>query len=375
MELGLPISSAARQLGIDPETLRSWQRRYGLGASSRSAGGHRRYTGADLARLRHARDLIAAGLSTAEAARVVLASNQASFALELPSESSRPSSGEPAHRDVGLSPDAHPGPTVTAGLMGAAEQPHTPPPPDVALFTEAALSLDGALLASLLAAHLDRNGSYRTWEALLRPAFRAVDSCDADRAQRIAAEHLLSHLTSAALLTRAAPRTPGPLSDTARPTRRSQAHLGRVVLACTPTEQHSLPLLALSATLADDGIPTLMLGARTPVTVLRRLANTPYTQEQQVIVLFALRAGAANPALLAPGRNGLTWIAAGPGWDPRPVPVEVRWANGLAATAEAVSAALPPLQKPPSPTSPNASPACSPCPATVSSSNSVGSFG
>src|SRR5689334_12883185 len=68
----LSISQVARRTGLTTTTLRVWQRRYGLGASATSAGGHRRYSPADLARLRAARELIEQGLPTAEAARIVL---------------------------------------------------------------------------------------------------------------------------------------------------------------------------------------------------------------------------------------------------------------------------------------------------------------
>ena len=46
------ISEAAEALGVSPETLRSWERRYGLLTSKRTAGGRRRYTEEDIDRLR-----------------------------------------------------------------------------------------------------------------------------------------------------------------------------------------------------------------------------------------------------------------------------------------------------------------------------------
>ena len=54
MDVGLPISVVARQLSMATSTLRTWHQRYGLGASIRSRGGHRRYTSEDLHRLRAA---------------------------------------------------------------------------------------------------------------------------------------------------------------------------------------------------------------------------------------------------------------------------------------------------------------------------------
>src|SRR4051794_29387468 len=48
---GLPVTAAARRLGLAASTLRSWERRYGLGPSLRTLGGHRRYSAGDLVAL------------------------------------------------------------------------------------------------------------------------------------------------------------------------------------------------------------------------------------------------------------------------------------------------------------------------------------
>ena len=68
---GVPVTVAARRLGLSPSTLRSWERRYGLGPSLRTPGGHRRYSAADLAALQQLQQLIADGMATATAARAV----------------------------------------------------------------------------------------------------------------------------------------------------------------------------------------------------------------------------------------------------------------------------------------------------------------
>src|SRR5215213_1382401 len=68
---GVPVTAAARRLGLSASTLRSWERRYGLGPSLRTPGGHRRYSAADLAALQRLQQLTAAGMATATAARAV----------------------------------------------------------------------------------------------------------------------------------------------------------------------------------------------------------------------------------------------------------------------------------------------------------------
>ena len=45
------IGTVARLTGLKPDTLRVWERRYGLGASYKSASGRRQYTQADLEHL------------------------------------------------------------------------------------------------------------------------------------------------------------------------------------------------------------------------------------------------------------------------------------------------------------------------------------
>src|SRR4051795_4952756 len=69
----LAVAAVARRLGVAPATLRTWDRRYGLGPSEHAAGAHRRYTPADAARLEHMRRLVLEGVAPVDAARAVLA--------------------------------------------------------------------------------------------------------------------------------------------------------------------------------------------------------------------------------------------------------------------------------------------------------------
>ena len=65
----LRIGELARRTGTSPELLRAWEQRYGLLRPSRSAGGFRLYSDDDKARILRTKQLIASGLSAAEAAR------------------------------------------------------------------------------------------------------------------------------------------------------------------------------------------------------------------------------------------------------------------------------------------------------------------
>jgi MerR family transcriptional regulator, light-induced transcriptional regulator len=65
----LRIGELAKRTGTSPELLRAWELRYGLLRPSRSAGGFRLYSEDDKAKILRTKQLIASGLSAAEAAR------------------------------------------------------------------------------------------------------------------------------------------------------------------------------------------------------------------------------------------------------------------------------------------------------------------
>jgi len=69
---GLAVAAVARRLGVAPATLRTWDRRYGLGPSARTAGSHRRYTTEDVARLLVMRRLTLEGVAPVDAAEAAL---------------------------------------------------------------------------------------------------------------------------------------------------------------------------------------------------------------------------------------------------------------------------------------------------------------
>lgn len=67
------MSSVSDELGVSPSTLRTWERRYGLGPAQREAGERRRYQPEDVDRLRAMIHHVRAGMSAAEAAKRALA--------------------------------------------------------------------------------------------------------------------------------------------------------------------------------------------------------------------------------------------------------------------------------------------------------------
>src|SRR4051812_8820118 len=155
-EPAMTISGVTKRVGISEATLRAWESRYGLAPSRTTAGGHRRYTLADVERLRSVVQLIRDGVPAGEAARTVLATADPGFGLprlDLPADVDR-----------------------------AAHQ-----------LADAALDLDGPTTRALLREQLARTGVPHTWECLLRPVLAAAGEQWPDVPHGIAVEHLLSH--------------------------------------------------------------------------------------------------------------------------------------------------------------------------------------
>ena len=71
MEPGyIRIGELSRRVGVSPELLRAWERRYGLLDPGRSPGRFRLYSDSDVARVQVMKEHLARGLSAAEAARL-----------------------------------------------------------------------------------------------------------------------------------------------------------------------------------------------------------------------------------------------------------------------------------------------------------------
>ncbi len=227
----LSVGAAAARLGVAPETLRSWGRRYGLTPSGRTGGGHRRYAPADLERLLRMQRLVAEGCSAAEAARRVLAGADDAPAAPRPPAAPRRRSG--AGGTVLALPHA---PAAARGLARAA----------------ARLDADGVheILGDLLVAR----GTVATWDEVLRPVLVAAGLRWEETGAGIDVEHLLSEAVVESLRAHRACQP--------RP------HPGRgVLLTSPPGDWHVLPLHVLAAALAERRVPTQVMG-QLPVTAL-----------------------------------------------------------------------------------------------------------
>src|SRR5690606_35592128 len=98
----LTVAAVANRLGVAASTLRTWDRRYGLGPSSHQAGSHRRYTPDDVARLETMRRLTLRGVAPADAARIAADADAGADAPERTAAPGRPGAGPEAGADAQL---------------------------------------------------------------------------------------------------------------------------------------------------------------------------------------------------------------------------------------------------------------------------------
>ncbi|MFJ8051400.1 MerR family transcriptional regulator [Streptomyces luteogriseus] len=254
--VGLTTGEVARRLGVAPTTVRTWDRRYGLGPDAHTGGRHRRWTATDVARLERMCALTATGIPPAEAARTVLGEATrepapAGWASPAPPEAAAEEAGEAAPGRKGT--DAPPRPSAPArsragsGLrLGDVRQ-------ECKGIARAALRLDAAALDELLETAIVEHGLVAAWTEVIMPTLQAVGrKWESSGEKYVEVEHFLSWHVSGAL------RRGAPPSAADRPG-------ATVVLACVPGENHTLPLEVLAAALAERGLPVRMFGGALPV--------------------------------------------------------------------------------------------------------------
>ncbi|MEV6530091.1 MerR family transcriptional regulator [Streptomyces sp. NPDC051639] len=296
-EAGVTTGALARRLGVSPTTLRSWDRRYGVGPAVRSDGRHRRWTPQDVAMLEEMCRLTSAGVPPAEAARTARKGVERI-----------PYGPDPAEGAGGLGPQR----SQAAGALplGDVRQ-------ECRGLARAAVRLDAPAMDDQLASLVERHGLVVAWDEVMVPTLHAVGrKWESSGDRYVEVEHLLSwHISR--ILHRA--------TEPARPDAPATGP-GPVVLACVPGEQHSLPLQALHAGLAELGLPTRMFGAAVPTEALtaavRRLGPT-------AVVLWAQTRSTADVPLarhvagthwgVKGARNHPAVVLGGPGWAGRPL--------------------------------------------------------
>ncbi len=325
---------------MSASTLRGWDRRYGLSPSARTTGGHRRYTLADLDLLRRMRAGLLAGRSPAAAA--TWARSAPDPAAAQPDRPDRPTGEQgavetPAVGGSGRRRPGGPGGRVLAVPRGR---------PQARGLARAGTALDVEAACSIIEAGLLRHGVARTWEHLVLPVLVAAGEHWARTGEGIEIEHVLSQATHEALrqhrrsLLAPRRRPEDPVAGTS-PGAGSWAAAGtgeQVLLACTPGEQHWLPLDVLAAALAEVGVRSRILGPRVPVPAL---AAAVRRLRPAALFLWAARGPApvrelqrTFPALRPP----VSVVCGGPGWSGLELPTGWRAAGDLAEAVRELTA-------------------------------------
>jgi DNA-binding transcriptional MerR regulator len=314
----LTAGAVARRLGVAVTTLRTWHQRYGLGPSEHVPGQHRRYTPQDVDRLQVMRRLTAQGVSPAEAAAWARR-------VPIPLEPSAGMASEPFSPDDSLwSSHEHEtgdsardggGHTIAIGRAGPAARG----------LARAAMRLDAPALRDIIEMTITNRGVVRAWDEVIMPVLIGVGERYEATLRYVEVEHLLSRSITEAL------------SAVRRPT---SDLTPRVLLAAADEEQHTLPLEALAAALAENGIPSRLLGARVPP---RALGAAVARTGPVAVTIWSQSLETGDPAqlsgLLTGPHRPLMVTVAGPGWAKHGLPDEVVLLTGLAEAVHVLTRA------------------------------------
>ena len=255
----LRIGELSKRSGVSPELLRAWERRYGLLHPTRSNGGLRLYSPADLERVRVMQQHLAGGVAAAEAAALTLRTETAAVAAASPTS---------AREELAEALDGYDEPRAQSIL-------------DRLL----AVTTVDTLLSEIVMPYLRELGD--RWE-------RGEVS--------VAQEHFASGVLRGRLLglARGWGLGVGP----------------RAVLACLPGEQHDLGLIAFGLALRARGWRIVYLGPDAP---LETVAEASRRLEPSLVVLHAVIGERVEPvadeirALAGTHRVALAGAAAGQG--------------------------------------------------------------
>ncbi len=261
------IGEISRRTGVRPDSIRAWERRYGLLDPLRSSGGYRLYSATDEAVLQRMRELTGQGLAAAEAAEIARTTGG----------KGTPSS--PGHGALD--------PSVQASRLRRALEAFDEPGADAILDESlAGLSLD------------------RFVEGVVLVAMAEIGTRWESGAVTVAQEHFASALVRGRLLglARGWGAGSGPLA----------------VLACIPGELHDLGLISFGLCLRERGWRILYLGADTPPETLEETIASTRPDWVMLAASRGYRLGEATASLrplaemarVGIGGGGIDWAGA-----------------------------------------------------------------
>ncbi|MDX6474688.1 MAG: MerR family transcriptional regulator, light-induced transcriptional regulator [Gaiellaceae bacterium] len=201
----LNIAALSQRTGVPADTIRKWEQRYSVLRPERTAGGQRRYSELDVARVEWLKERLHEGYRIGEAAALLGAGDTVARSVE----------------------------ELRDGIV------------------QATIANDVDSLGQLVDQSLALTSLDDSFTKVLAPALVEVGERWAAGAVSVAQEHLASATVRAALQKL--------LADQRADVR------GTAVLACAPGERHEIGLLMLAVLLRSDGWQVAYLGADTPV--------------------------------------------------------------------------------------------------------------
>jgi hypothetical protein len=200
----------------------------------------------------------------------------------------------------------------------------------------AAARLDEMRAEDAVLAALRAEGTLVAWDDVIRPVLIAAGAHWASTGSGIEIEHLLTQAVTTALIRHTA-TLPEPPSE--RP----------VLLAGGPLEEHVLPLHATRAALTECGVPSRLLGPRTPMTALVTAARR--TRAAAVLVWLSRLDEAAVTGLtdVTAAHRRVKVLVGGPGWhgvDTGPATAVQHLPGAVAALEQAWSGGRPGRRQP-----------------------------
>lgn len=261
----LTVAAVARRIGVAPATLRTWDRRYGLGPSQHEAGSHRRYCPADLAKLTLMRRLISTGVAPCEAA---------------------------------VQAKAHKGAVRIAQLVNNFENRDEL----VDSIHRAAKILDKSFIETVLREDIAEHGVIASWTEVIVPLLVIVGNEWERTGAGIEVEHMLSELLKHVMREGVEPI-------------KNPKNIKPVLLAAVGEEVHCLALHALAAALAERGIESFYLGARTPLVAIDAMVRR--TAPPAIFLWAQLKQNGEEKFFreIPTIRPAPRVILGGPGWD------------------------------------------------------------
>lgn len=286
----LSVAAVARRLGVAPATLRTWDRRYGIGPRGHTTGHHRRYAPGDVARLELMQQALLRGVTPAEAAGYALRSDRPGEGVRIIAQRERP-------------PDI---------LDRSAS---------VVAINRAAMAMDAVATQQLVVAAVRDLGVAACWEGVLAPVLTAL----AGRRECVEVERMVDECVLAAMIG-ATPLVTVPSNP-------------RPVLLCgVPGERRALSVYVLRAALAQAGIGTQLLGPDLPPAVL---AAAVRRTGPAAVAVWSARPGLGGAEVFGGvprTRQRVRLFACGPGWFAEDLPGSVERLDGLACAVRRIEA-------------------------------------